>query len=195
MRGGETMADELDKLGNIEFHNHNVLDVVTNGNGQFLVVRANDNEPVTDTQYYMALARGRDGRDGRDGKDGKDGKDGVAGAMQSIDISDDGYWIIGGQKTNHKVPEPKSPDTSTTEISSGQDLNGLTANGRYFGDRINVRDSPFNDSSGVAFMLTVTAFDNRQVLQELVDLSTASKWIRSSDGSIWTSWRSVTQWN
>lgn len=189
------MADELDKLGNIEFHNHNVLDVVTNGNGQFLVVRANDNEPVTDTQYYMALARGRDGRDGRDGKDGKDGKDGVAGAVQSVDISDDGYWIIGGQKTNHKVPEPKSPDTSTTEISSGQDLNGLVTNGRYFGNHINVRDSPFNDSSGVAFMLTVTAFDNRQVLQELVDLSTASKWIRSSDGSIWTSWRSVTQWN
>lgn len=189
------MTNELDKLGNIEFHNHNVLDVVTNGNGQFLVVRANDNEPVTDTEYYMVLARGHDGKDGRDGKDGKDGKDGVAGAMQSIDISDDGYWIIGGQKTNHKVPEPKSPDTSTTELSSGQDLNSVVTNGRYFGNRINVRDSPFNDSSGVVFILTVTAFDNRQVLQELVDLSTASKWIRTSDGSIWTSWRSVTQWN
>lgn len=189
------MADELDKLGNIEFHNHNTLDVVTNGKGQFLVVRANDNEPVDNVEYYMALARGKDGRDGRDGKDGKDGKDGIAGAVQSIDISDDGYWIIGGQKTDHKVPEPKAGGFTTTQILADQDLNDLVKNGAYFGNYVTVSNTPFSDGSKTIFMLNVTAFNDEQVVQEIVDLTSASKWIRTSNGSSWTSWRAITQWD
>lgn len=189
------MADSINKIGNIEFHNHNVLDVVTNGNGQFLVVRANNNEPITDTEYYMALAKGRDGKDGRDGRDGKDGKDGVAGAVPTIEISSDGYWIVNGQKTSNKIPEPKVPKLDTTVISSNQDLNDLRENGSYFGDYLKVVNSPFSDSSTHTFILTVKAYDGSQTVQEIVDLTSADKWIRTYNGSSWTSWRAITQWD
>ncbi len=33
-------------------------------------------------------------------KDGKDGKDGADGITPTIEISDDGYWVINGEKTN-----------------------------------------------------------------------------------------------
>ena len=41
-----------------------------------------------------------DGKDGVDGKDGIDGKDGVT---PTIEISEDGYWIINGTKTEYKA--------------------------------------------------------------------------------------------
>jgi len=55
---------------------------------------------------------GKDGVDGRDGKDGKDGKDGDkgdkgdkgdAGADAVVAISDDGFWVVNGEKTNVKA--------------------------------------------------------------------------------------------
>lgn len=45
-------------------------------------------------------ACGADGKDGVDGKDGIDGKDGVT---PTIEISEDGYWIINGTKTEYKA--------------------------------------------------------------------------------------------
>ena len=45
-----------------------------------------------------AGADGQDGADGEDGKDGQDGADGADGTV--ITISEDGYWVIDGVKTD-----------------------------------------------------------------------------------------------
>ena len=48
-----------------------------------------------------AGADGQDGQDGADGEDGKDGQDGADGADGTvITISEDGYWVIDGVKTD-----------------------------------------------------------------------------------------------
>ncbi len=41
--------------------------------------------------------------EGNDGKDGADGKDGIDGITPTIEISDDGYWVINGVKTEYKA--------------------------------------------------------------------------------------------
>lgn len=40
---------------------------------------------------------------GADGEDGKDGTDGGSGSVPTIEISADGYWVIGGVKTEYKA--------------------------------------------------------------------------------------------
>lgn len=74
-------------------------------------------EELTYIDMFIFL-KGKDGKDGRDGKNGTigqdgqkgekgdngvDGKDGIDGQTISISISDDGYWIIGGIKTDKKA--------------------------------------------------------------------------------------------
>ena len=56
---------------------------------------------------------GVDGKDGINGVDGKDGKDGVT---PTIEISNDGYWVINGEKTDVKA---------TTEEITNENPQGL----------------------------------------------------------------------
>ena len=51
---------------------------------------------------------------GKDGADGVDGKDGIT---PTVEISDDGYWVINGIKTEHKAVAEGG--TSTTENPQG----------------------------------------------------------------------------
>lgn len=46
---------------------------------------------------WLDSLKGKNGEDGKDGKDGKDGADAI------VEISEDGYWIINGNKTNVKA--------------------------------------------------------------------------------------------
>lgn len=46
---------------------------------------------------------GPSGAQGEKGEDGKDGKDGKDGESPTITISDDGYWVINGVKSNVKA--------------------------------------------------------------------------------------------
>ena len=72
----------------------------------------------TKTEIKAAGIDGKDGKDGTNGVDGKDGKDGVDGedgangtngtngtngVTPTITISDDGYWVINGTKTEYKA--------------------------------------------------------------------------------------------
>lgn len=50
--------------------------------------------------------------EGVDGKDGKDGKDGIT---PTIEISDDGYWVINGEKTEFRA----TPDEQVDENPQG----------------------------------------------------------------------------
>ena len=47
--------------------------------------------------------QGVQGEAGKDGVDGTDGKDGEDGITPSISVSDDGYWVINGTKTDVKA--------------------------------------------------------------------------------------------
>ena len=52
---------------------------------------------------------------GKDGKDGINGNDGQDGVTPTVTISDDGYWVINGEKTNVKA----SSDEATDENPQG----------------------------------------------------------------------------
>jgi len=60
------------------------------------------------------------------GKDGKDGKDGVT---PTIEISEDGYWVINGEKTEYKAEGKDGADGSTPLIKISPDgywvINGV----------------------------------------------------------------------
>lgn len=178
MKGGETVS--LQTIGNISFHNHNVLDVVTNGSGQFLCVRANDNEDVHDTQYWMVIAKGRDGKDGKDGKDGTDA---------DVSISDKGTWIINGKDTGKSVP---IPSFQTKTLSDGTDLNDVKANGSYYGSMDQAANAPSKDAGGFIMQVAGTT-DNG--MQQVTKVDDGSTWIRTWKSGTWTDWRQATQWN
>lgn len=173
MKGGETVV--LQNLGNISFHNHNVLDVVTNGMGHFLCVRANDNEDVHDTQYWMVIAKGRDGRDGTNA---------------DVSISDHDTWVINGKDTGKAIP---IPSFATKTISDNTDLNTLTTNGAYYGNLGNAKNGPSEQSGSFILRVAGTKWDG---MQELVKTPDATTWVRSwHDSGTWTDWRQITQWN
>ena len=51
-------------------------------------------------EEWLESLRGQDGKDGQDGQDGEDGQDGTT---PTIEISEDGYWVINGEKTDVKA--------------------------------------------------------------------------------------------
>ena len=53
----------------------------------------------SDGQSYQIVK----GKDGKDGQDGKDGKDGSAAPGTIVSVSEDGYWVIGEEKTSYKA--------------------------------------------------------------------------------------------
>lgn len=186
-KGGEFMANDGRILGTFKLSNdYHTLDVVSNGMGQFLCVRANDEADITHTQYWMAIAQGKPGRDGKDGIDGK---------SPSIEISEDGTWVINGRKTTHNARGPAGSMGITSDLTASQDLNSLKTNGFYYGDKVATTNSPFDDSSKVGFTLQVIASTSGSAVQQVVDVATADSWVRSYDGSKWTDWRGITQWN
>lgn len=162
------------------------LDVVTNGKGQFLCVRANSGEDVNNVAYWMALAQGPAGHDGKDGVDGK---------SVSLEVSADGKWIINGHKTEQIARGPAGSMGTTSDITASQDLNSLVTNGFYFADTIETVNSPFDDTAKESFFLQVMASNGGKTMQQLTEISNASVWIRTYDGTKWSEWRMITQWN
>ena len=53
---------------------------------------------------------GPTGPSGAQGEKGKDGKDGDDGESPTITISDDGYWVINGVKSNVKATGQKGEE-------------------------------------------------------------------------------------
>ena len=65
---------------------------------------------------------GTDGKDGIDGAPGKDGEDGKDGITPTIEISEDGYWIINGVKTEYKaIGTDGAPGQNGTDGKPGED--------------------------------------------------------------------------
>ena len=59
------------------------------------------------------VVAGKDGTNGIDGIDGTNGKDGLT---PTIEISDDGYWVINGEKTNVKADVEKIENKNPQEL-------------------------------------------------------------------------------
>lgn len=64
---------------------------------------------------------GPTGPSGAQGEKGEDGKDGDDGESPTITISDDGYWVINGVKSNVKATGQKGEDGRTPTISISED--------------------------------------------------------------------------
>lgn len=62
------MANTVHARGEFQLNtDYHVLDIVSNGNRDYLCVRANDGEDVTDQEYWMLLAQGPQGPKGDPG--------------------------------------------------------------------------------------------------------------------------------
>lgn len=60
-------------------------------------------------------ADGADGADGQDGQDGADGADGEDGVTPTIEINDEGYWVINGVVTDVKAEGQDGADGADGE--------------------------------------------------------------------------------
>lgn len=126
--------------------------------------------------------QGEQGVQGEQGLPGKDGKDGVDGNTPTIEISEDGYWIINGVKTEYKAtPEsvgntqdynpqflsfyPK--DDGTYAVSGGNAimLSEIVIPSSYNGRPVTeIKDNGFKDSfinlKSITIPDTVTSIGN-----------------------------------
>ena len=70
--------------------------------------------------FSLAACGKKQGPQGEPGKDGINGIDGKDGVTPTIEISDDGYWVINGEKTNVKATSDGG--ASTPENPQGLDF-------------------------------------------------------------------------
>ena len=97
-KDGANGKDGVDGADGVSIEN-----VEINADGELLVILSSGK---TINCGKVKGADGKDGTDGNDGapgKDGEDGKDGADAVSPTIEISDDGYWVINGVKTEYKA--------------------------------------------------------------------------------------------
>ena len=99
---------------------------------------------------------------------GADGKDGIDGKTPTVEISDDGYWVINGTKTEYKAVgengtpgEPGKPGkTPTVEISDDGYwvINGIKSNVKASGSQgetgAGIKDVEFDEYGRLVITLT-----------------------------------------
>lgn len=88
------MANTVHARGEFQLNtDYHVLDIVSNGNRDYLCVRANDGEDVTDQEYWMLLAQGPQGPKGDPGS--------IATTNLSTadlnNVKSNGYYYTNGQ--------------------------------------------------------------------------------------------------
>lgn len=72
---------------------------------------------------------GPTGPSGAQGEKGKDGKDGKDGESPTITISDDGYWVINGVKSNVKATGQKGEEGKKEILEIKATAESLVQNG------------------------------------------------------------------
>ena len=88
------MANTVHARGEFQLNtDYHVLDIVSNGDRDYLCVRANDGEDVTDQEYWMLLAQGSQGPKGDPGS--------IATTNLSTadlnNVKSNGYYYTNGQ--------------------------------------------------------------------------------------------------
>lgn len=88
------MANTVHARGEFQLNtDYHVLDIVSNGNRDYLCVRANDGEDVTDQEYWMLLAQGPQGPKGDPGS-------AATTNLSTADLNNvksNGYYYTNGQ--------------------------------------------------------------------------------------------------
>lgn len=92
------MANTVHARGEFQLNtDYHVLDIVSNGDRDYLCVRANDGEDVTDQEYWMLLAQGPQGPKGDPGS--------IATTNLSTadlnNVKSNGYYYTNGQTLTH----------------------------------------------------------------------------------------------
>lgn len=160
---------------------YNPLDIVyvgQSGNGDsYVCVRGNIDKPVTDTEYWALMARGRDG---------------TAGAVPSMKVSDHGTWVVNGIDTGYKLPQA----TDVFKVQSmPSDINGSAGKttGYYLGDISHVTGSP-KTAMGWAMLEVISG--GTDGIQRITMTNDGSIWQRTwHDTNTFTSWYLTTQFN
>ena len=178
MRGGETVANTIHLEGKFQLdRRYDVLDVVTNGVDSYCCVRANSGADVTDTRYWVLLAKGKDGKDAQPPK---------------LDINDQGYFVINDRVTDKKAQGPAGDISKTFMLTDDTDLNFTVGNGLFLKTDGKVIHGPADK----IMPFTVFAYGDHDssVTQILHALATNDLYVRSKCRDKWTEWRQVTQW-
>ena len=175
------MANTVHARGEFQLNtDYHVLDIVSNGDRDYLCVRANDGEDVTDQEYWMLLAQGPQGIQGPQGPKGETGATGARGEQ--------GIQGIQGPKG-----DPGS--IATTDLPS-TDLNNVKSNGYYYTNGQTLTNSPL---SGLTYanMIVVTSTTGNNGTQLLHDTNNNEFYVRSwwNSGKSWTAWRQTAFWS
>ena len=114
------MANTVHARGEFQLNtDYHVLDIVSNGDRDYLCVRANDGEDVTDQEYWMLLAQGPQGPKGDPGS--------IATTNLSTadlnNVKSNGYYYTNGQTLTHS-PVSGSVYADMIVISSASGTNG-----------------------------------------------------------------------
>jgi len=158
-------------------------------------------EPGRDgkSAYEIALANGFNGsqldwvnslkgKDGIPGQKGKDGRDGVKGDKgengKTPYINADGIWCIGEQNTGVHAGV-----TDIKKIISSGNLNEIRKSGSYDIQGI-LENSPTKIDEHWS-TLYVENYNNRVVIQTLINDTEFNKWVRYYSDNNWSSWEWV----
>ncbi|MDC2839631.1 pyocin knob domain-containing protein [Limosilactobacillus mucosae] len=114
------MANTVHARGEFQLNtDYHVLDIVSNGDRDYLCVRANEGEDVTDQEYWMLLAQGPQGPKGDPGS--------IATTNLSTadlnDLKSNGYYYTNGQTLTHS-PAPNSAYANIIVVASPTGTNG-----------------------------------------------------------------------
>lgn len=91
------MANTVHARGEFQLNtNYHVLDIVSNGDRSYVCVRANDGEDVTDQEYWMLLAQGKQGIQGPKGDPGSIATTNLSTADLN-NVKSNGYYYTNGQ--------------------------------------------------------------------------------------------------
>ena len=114
------MANTVHARGEFQLNtDYHVLDIVSNGDRSYVCVRANDGEDVTDQEYWMLLAQGKQGPKGDSGSI-------ATNSLNTADLNDlksNGYYYTNGQTLTHS-PAPNSAYANIIVVASPTSTNG-----------------------------------------------------------------------
>ena len=114
------MANTVHARGEFQLNtDYHVLDIVSNGDRDYLCVRANDGEDVTDQEYWMLLAQGKQGPK-------RDSGSIATNSLNTADLNDlksNGYYYTNGQTLTHS-PAPNSAYANIIVVASPTGTNG-----------------------------------------------------------------------
>lgn len=148
--------------------------VITDGNGNYAIVKAENSAPIEDADYWGILARGKDGH------------------SPSVEINAVEHWVIDGVDTGHSSRGQAGSMANTQSLTGAVDLNAVTTAGFYELTSATVSNGP--DKMNDQFTLFV--YGGSLTTQILHGVGKNEVWIRGKTSSgTWSDWRMITQWN